>query len=107
MKILFSYLKKYWPLVALTLFLASINQVFSLLDPYILRYVIDNYPTKYEQYTRSEFFRAVSLLLGAAVSVAFVSRIAKNFQDYFLNVITQRLGAEVYSDGIQHSLELP
>jgi ATP-binding cassette subfamily B protein len=39
--------------------------------------------------------------------VAFVSRVAKNFQDYFINVITQRLGARLYSDGIRHSLELP
>ena len=50
---------------------------------------------------------ASSLLLGAAVGVAFVSRVAKNFQDYYINVITQRLGAQLYSDGIRHSLELP
>src|SRR5439155_6697434 len=92
---------------ALTLVLAAVNQIFSLLDPYILRYVIDEYATKYDQYTRAQFFRGVAMLLGAAVGVAFVSRVAKNFQDYFLNVITQRLGAEVYSDGIRHSLELP
>ena len=36
-----------------------------------------------------------------------MSRVAKNFQDYFVNVITQRLGAQLYSDGIRHSLELP
>src|SRR5438477_8940312 len=107
MKILYGYLKKYWPLVSFTLILAAINQVFSLLDPYILRYVIDNYATKYNQYTSGQFFRGVGTLLLAAVGVAFVSRVAKNFQDYYLNVITQRVGAEVYSDGIRHSLELP
>src|SRR5215831_5852947 len=107
MKILIGYLKKYWPLVALTLVLAAINQVFSLLDPYILRYVIDNFATKYNQYTSAQFFRGVGTLLLAAVGVAFVSRVAKNFQDYYLNVITQRVGAEVYSDGVRHSLELP
>src|SRR5437773_2763724 len=107
MKLLYSYLKQYWQLVALTLVLASINQIFSLMDPLIFRYVIDQYATKYSQYTTSEFIRGVSLLLGAAVGVAFVSRVAKNFQDYFTNVITQRLGAEIYSDGIRHSLELP
>ena len=36
-----------------------------------------------------------------------MSRVAKNFQDYYINVITQRLGAQLYSDGIRHSLELP
>jgi ATP-binding cassette subfamily B protein len=106
-RILLNYLRKYWPLVGLTLVLATVNQVFSLLDPYILRYVIDNFATKYNQYTSGQFFRGVGTLLLAAVGVAFISRVAKNFQDYYLNVITQRVGAEVYSDGIRHSLELP
>ena len=83
------------------------NQVFSLLDPLIFRYVIDRYAMRFQQYTTGEFFSGVGLLLAAAVGVAFVSRVAKNFQDYFINVITQRLGAQIYSDGIRHSLELP
>jgi ATP-binding cassette, subfamily B, bacterial len=107
MKLLVAYLKDYWRLVALALVLAAINQVFSLLDPLIFRHVIDEYATKFKEYTTAEFFRGVSVLLAAAVGVAFVSRVAKNFQDYFINVITQRLGARIYSDGIRHSLELP
>jgi ATP-binding cassette subfamily B protein len=107
MKLLFSYLKQYWKLILLALALAAINQIFSLLDPLIFRYVIDEYATQFKKYTSAEFFKGVSLLLAAAVGVAFVSRVAKNFQDYFLNVITQRLGAQIYSDGIRHSLELP
>jgi ATP-binding cassette subfamily B protein len=107
MKLLYSYLRNYRGLVALALALATINQVFSLLDPLIFRYVIDRYATRYQEYSTGEFFRGVSLLLGAAVGVAFVSRVAKNFQDYYISVITQRLGAQLYSDGIRHSLELP
>jgi ATP-binding cassette subfamily B protein len=107
MDILYGYLRKYWGYVGLALVLAATNQVFSFLDPLIFRHVIDSYATKYSQYTTSEFIRGVSLLLGAAVGVAFVSRVAKNFQDYFVNVIVQRVGAEMYSDGIRHSLELP
>src|SRR5467141_1246708 len=107
MKLLYSYLRQYRGLIALALTLATINQVFSLLDPLIFRHVIDQYATRFQEYTTAQFFRGVSLLLGAAVGVAFISRVAKNFQDYFINVITQRLGAELYSDGIPHSLELP
>jgi len=107
MRLLLSYLKPYWRLVALALLLAAINQIFSLLDPLIFRHVIDQYATRFKEYTTVEFFRGVSLLLAAAVGVAFVSRVAKNFQDYYINVVTQRLGARIYSDGIQHSLELP
>ncbi|MDQ3697978.1 MAG: ABC transporter ATP-binding protein/permease [Gemmatimonadota bacterium] len=107
MRLLLRYLKRYRLLILLALFLAAINQIFSLLDPLIFRYVIDRYATRYDEYTTGEFIRGVSLLLAAAVGVAFVSRVAKNFQDYFVNVITQRLGAQLYSDGIRHSLALP
>jgi ATP-binding cassette, subfamily B, bacterial len=107
MKLLYAYLRRYWTLVVLALVLAAINQIFSLLDPLIFRHVIDKYATRYREYTTGQFFRGVSLLLAAAVGVAFVSRLAKNFQDYFVNVVTQRLGADLYSDGVRHSLELP
>ncbi|MCX6604713.1 MAG: ABC transporter ATP-binding protein [Acidobacteria bacterium] len=107
MPILYGYLKKFLPLVLLALLLATINQVFSLLDPLIFRHVIDNYATKYQQYTTEQFFRGVALLLGATVGVAFVSRVAKNFQDYVISLITQQVGAQMYSDGIRHSLSLP
>jgi ATP-binding cassette subfamily B protein len=107
MPILFGYLKQYWKLVIVALLLAAVNQVFSLLDPLIFRHIIDSYATRYAEYTTQQFFRGVALLLLAAVGVAFVSRVAKNFQDYCVNVIVQRLGAQMYSDGIRHSLALP
>jgi ATP-binding cassette, subfamily B, bacterial len=107
MRLLFSYLRRYWGIVILALVLAAINQIFSLLDPLIFRHIIDDYATKFREHTTREFFRGVGLLLAAAVGVAFVSRVAKNFQDYFVNVITQRVGVDLYSDGIRHSLALP
>jgi ATP-binding cassette, subfamily B, bacterial len=106
-KILYHYLKKYRGRVILTLFLATVNQCFSLLDPQIFRHILDDYVSKFRQFTGAEFFRGVSVLLLLAVGAAFVSRVAKNFQDYFTNVITQRLGAEMYADGLKHSLQLP
>lgn len=107
MRILYLYLKKYWKILVLTLLLASINQIFSLLDPLIFRHVIDGYATKFDKYTLGQFIRGVSILLGLAVGTAFVSRVAKNFQDFYVNTITQRVGAEMYADGIEHSLSLP
>jgi ATP-binding cassette subfamily B protein len=107
MATLYRYLRSYWKLVAAALVLAAINQVFSLLDPLIFRHIIDSYATRYKEYTSAQFVRGVTLLLGMAVGVAFVSRVAKNFQDYFVNLITQQVGARLYADGIRHSLELP
>lgn len=107
MRLLWSYLRRYWKLVLVALVLAAINQIFSLLDPLIFRHIVDGYATRPRSYTRPQFIHGVSLLLGAAVGVAFVSRVAKNFQDYFVNLIIQQLGARLYSDGIRHSLSLP
>jgi len=107
MEILLRYVKPYWKLAAGALALAAINQIFSLLDPLIFRHIIDSYATRYKEYSSAQFLRGVSLLLAAAVAVAFISRVAKNFQDYFVNLITQQVGANMYADGIRHSLDLP
>lgn len=107
MKLLLSYLKNYRGFIILALVLAAINQMFSMMDPLIVRYIIDDYATKFDKYTSEQFFKGVGLLLGLGIGAAFVSRVAKNFQDYYINLITQKLGARMYADGIKHSLELP
>jgi len=107
MATLYRYLRDYWNLVIAALVLAAINQIFSLLDPAIFQHVIDSYATKFHEYTIGQFIRGVAFLLGLGVGAAFVSRVAKNFQDYYVNVITQQVGARMYADGIRHSLELP
>lgn len=107
MKILLTYLKEHKKLCFLVLVLALVNQTFSLLDPLIFRHIIDDYATRFDSYTLKEFIKGVSFLLALAVGAAFVSRVAKNFQDYFLNTVTQKLGAKIYNDGVEHSLALP
>ncbi len=107
MKLLGSYLKNYKSLIVLALLLAAINQLFSLLDPLVFRQIVDKYATHYTTFTKSEFIKGVGLLILLSMGIAMVSRIAKNFQDYYVNVITQKLGAKIYSDGLKHSLELP
>ncbi len=107
MKLLLSYLKNYRGFIILALVLAAVNQMFSMMDPLIVRYIIDDYATKFDKYTSEQFFKGVGLLLGLGIGAAFVSRVAKNFQDYYINMITQKLGARMYADGIKHSLELP
>lgn len=110
MDILYNYLKGYWKLVLLALVLAAINQTFSLLDPWIFQKIIDQYVVAdaVNRPTNARgFIEGAGLLILAAMGVAMVSRIAKNFQDYYVNVITQRLGAQIYTDGLTHSLDLP
>jgi ATP-binding cassette subfamily B protein len=124
MKILLHYLKPYKLLVFLVLFLAAVNIGFSLLDPIIfgrlvnLAYYQNDTPfnlddflfvrtTRLNDTGESESIYGVVWLLLASITVAMVSRIAKNFQDYFLNVIVQKFGAKVFTDGLQHAMKLP
>lgn len=120
MKMLFSYLRPHTSLVALTLLLAAINTGFSLIDPILFGKLVnlagefkfskdDGEPMPY-----STFFNRFSwekpgvwFILLASITVAMVSRIAKNFQDFFLNVIIQKFGAKVFTDGLQHAMKLP
>ncbi len=107
MQLLWNYLKNYKRILIGALVLATINQVFSLLDPQIFRYLIDNYANRATELTSNDFLRGVVLLLLGTMGVAFVSRVAKNFQDYYVNVITQRLGARMYNHSVDHSFSLP
>lgn len=107
MKLLLQYLKRYKGLIALALVLASINQIFSLLDPLVFKHIVDNYATNPHDYSKSDYVKGVGGLILLSMGFAMMSRIAKNLQDYYVNVITQKLGAQLYSDGLKYSLELP
>src|SRR6478672_9273796 len=118
MKILFQYLKPYKWLVAFTLLLAAINTGFSLMDPIIFGKLVNlanNFKFQREELSSSNRFfwsfswtnPGVVFLLCCSIGVAMVSRIAKNFQDYFLQVIVQKFGAKVFTDGLKHSMKMP
>ncbi len=115
MKLLLQYLKPYKWLIVLAIALASINQVFSLFDPLLIGKVIDkfaNHPhffdaEKTEPRSEGQFINGILLYLGLLVGTAMVSRIAKAFQDYFVNVIIQKFGAKIFTDGLRHSMRLP
>lgn len=106
MKLLLQYLKPYKYLVLLALFLAAINQVFSLMDPIIFGNIID-LAYRRDQYQLNSFLTNTLYWLSLSIGVAMVSRIAKAFQDYFTNVIIQKFGAKIFTDGLEHSMKLP
>ena len=128
MKILLRYLKPYKWLVALTLTLAAINIGFSLVDPILLGKLVNlasdhqagtTHPNfswntfiwSYDHMVRKSDPHYLQLgvfyILLFSITVAMISRIAKAFQDYFLNVIIQKFGAKVFTDGLQHAMKLP
>ncbi len=113
MKILIQYIKPFKGLVFLAFILAAINQTFSLFDPMIFGKLIDGFaknpfldPAGNER-TQAMFLKGVGNMLLLLVGTAMVSRIAKAFQDYIVNVIIQKFGAALFTDGLKHSMQLP
>lgn len=113
MKLLLQYLKPYKGLVLLTLLLAAINIIFSLIDPILFGKIIklaEDYVHNEKTstaYTWETYFWAVMKILLLSMGTAMVSRIAKNFQDYFANVILQKFGATIFTNGLKHAIKLP
>ncbi|MEN9951719.1 MAG: hypothetical protein RLY85_2471 [Bacteroidota bacterium] len=113
MKLLYGYLKPYKWLIALTMLLATVNTVFSLIDPIIFGKIIklsQDINTRQDNgspFGWDEFFSATIMLLLMSMGTAMVSRIAKNMQDYFANVVIQKFGAKIFTDGLQHAMKLP
>ncbi len=113
MKILIQYIKPFKGLVFLAFILAAVNQTFSLFDPMIFGKLIDGFaknpfldPAGNER-TQAMFLKGVGNMLLLLVGTAMVSRIAKAFQDYTVNVIIQKFGAALFTDGLKHSMQLP
>ncbi|GAB3430281.1 ABC transporter ATP-binding protein [Niabella aquatica] len=121
MRILLHYLKPYKWLVLFALFLAAMNQVFSLFAPMISGKLLDLFAThphsfdKAKTLPRSEQeylwggngYHGIFFYLLLLVGTAMISRIAKAFQDYFVNVVIQKFGATIFTDGLKHSMSLP
>ena len=117
MKLLYQYIRQHKQLLVLALVLAAVNQCFSLCDSIITGQLINRFGAPHVQENDglhwfpgsdfSAFAKAVSFFLALSVGAALLSRIAKNFQDYFTNIIIQRTGAQMYTDGIKKALSLP
>jgi ATP-binding cassette subfamily B protein len=117
MKILIHYLKQHKKLLILALVLATINQCFSLCDSIITGKLINKFSAAHHEegstyywhigYTLREFMGSLVIFSLLSVGAAMASRIAKNFQDYFTNIVIQRTGAQMYTDGIKKALSLP
>ncbi len=106
------------------LLLAAVNTGFSLVDPILFGKLVNlaNEHQSVQKFGDNTFYwgydwidrkgkpylqMGVFYIIILSISVAMVSRIAKAFQDYFLNVIIQKFGASVFTDGLKHAMKLP
>ncbi len=106
MRTLWRYL---WPLrgwVALSLLMATVAQVLTLIDPVIFGKIIDDYALKPGNKPESELVRGVLWWLLVAVLIATAARFASALQNYLLRLVVQKFGLEVFDTGLKHTLRL-
>ncbi|WP_313030840.1 ABC transporter transmembrane domain-containing protein, partial [Massilia alkalitolerans] len=106
MHILWNYLRPHWRLAALALLLAGLAQVLNLVDPIIFGMIIDDYALHPGGRSDDELVAGVLRLLGLAVLVALLARLAKALQEYVTRLVVQKLGVAIFNDGLRQVLRL-
>jgi ATP-binding cassette subfamily B protein len=107
MRTLLPYLRQQWRALAGTFALATIARLLTLADPQILRVIIDRYVMHVGTLPRATFTRGVLLLIVASVVVGMLARTFRTLQEYWIEIISRRVGARLYAKSIAHSLLLP
>lgn len=106
MHILWTYLRPHRALAALALLLAAISQVLALVDPIIFGKIIDGYAVGHPGMSDEQRVSGVLWLLGLAVVVAVLSRLARALQEYVTRLVVQRFGTQIFNDGLRQVLRL-
>ena len=107
MKIIWKYLKPQQWLLVISLTLAGIGQLLSLVDPLIFGKIIDDYAINPGNRTGDELVKGVLFWLGVAIAIALVARAARSFQEYFTRLTVQKFGMQIFNDGLKQTLRLP
>jgi ATP-binding cassette subfamily B protein len=107
MSLFWKYLKPYSAYIILTLVLAGIAQILSLYDPIIFGRIIDEYALNPTGRNNNENINGVVKLLAIAVGIALAARLFLSFKDYFLRMVVQKFGMQIFNDGLRHTLRLP
>ena len=87
--------------------LATVNQLLLLTEPQILRVLVDRYVVPAGTMSWDAFARGTLTLVGIAVLVALVARVARTVQEYRTGVIAHRVASSLYSGTVAHSLLIP
>jgi ATP-binding cassette subfamily B protein len=103
---LWRYLRPHARLLGLTLVLAGTAQLLALVDPLIFGHVVDRYVLAPAGRSEGELVRGALGWLLVAAGVALLARVAGGVQEYLLRLLTQRVGREMFDDGLRRTLRL-
>ncbi|QSB28462.1 ABC transporter ATP-binding protein [Flavobacterium sp. CLA17] len=106
MKILWKYLQPHRNLVFLSLLLAGIAQLLTLVDPIIFGKIIDQYATNKNNLPENELISGILYWLGIALGISVFARLSKAAQDYITRKAVAGFGMSIFNDGLKQTLRL-
>ncbi|MBC6950264.1 ABC transporter ATP-binding protein, partial [candidate division KSB1 bacterium] len=106
MHIIWRYIRplRWW--VVLSLVLAGVAQILTLVDPLIFGMIVDEYVLNPDNKPDEVLVRGAVWWLFVAAAVALAARLAKAFQDYALALVVQKFGMQIFNDGLRQTLRL-
>lgn len=107
MNLFWKYLKPYSKWVFLALLLAGIAQILALYDPIIFGQIIDDYALNPGDKTNDERVSGATKLLFLAIGIALAAKLFLSFKDYFIRLVVQKFGMQIFNDGLRQTLRLP
>lgn len=108
LKFLSTYAKGERGRIALILLFVMLSQGFSLAEPYFFATILDKYLAHpYGFASQAVFFRGLTSIILMWIGAAFMARIFKNLQSYFVGTVSDRIGIRVLEHGYRHVLALP
>lgn len=106
MQILWRYLQPHRWLIVVSLALAGVAQLLTLIDPLIFGKIIDDYAINPNAKAEDELVKGVVFWLLIAVAIALLARAAKTFQEYVTRLVVQKFGMQIFNDGLKQTLRL-
>jgi ATP-binding cassette subfamily B protein len=107
MRILLEQLRTQRGPLAVVFALATVNQLLLLVEPHVLRLIVDRWVMRLDTVPLRPFFQGVATLVLAGMGIALLARVARTCQEYGANMIAQRVSTGLYARTIAHSLHLP
>ncbi|RIK74634.1 ABC transporter ATP-binding protein [candidate division KSB1 bacterium] len=106
MHIIWRYIRplRWW--VVLSLVLAGVAQILTLVDPLIFGMIVDEYVLNPDNKPDDVLVRGAVWWLFVAAAVALAARFAKAFQDFVLALVVQKFGMQIFNDGLRQTLRL-
>ncbi|GLU52946.1 ABC transporter ATP-binding protein [Dyadobacter frigoris] len=90
----------------MSLFLAGLAQLLTLLDPLIFGRIVDDYAGNPKNLSEKELINSVLYWLGIAVGIAVAAKLSKSYQEYLTRKAVAHFGMNIFNDGLKQTLRL-